>query len=123
MALLKIHEPGETPLPHEEDRQVAVGIDLGTTNSVVAVSNAEKPEVLRDKSGGNAIVPSVVYYGDDAPVVGEAARDHINTDASRVVSSVKRLMGRGLEDVKSVAARCPIMSSCRKNPKPKTANR
>ncbi|KJE37136.1 hypothetical protein UF64_00125 [Thalassospira sp. HJ] len=107
MALLKIHEPGETPLPHEEERQIAVGIDLGTTNSVVAISNSEKPEVLRDKSGGNAIVPSVVYYGDDAPVVGEAARDQINSDASRVVSSVKRLMGRGLEDVKSVAGTLP----------------
>ncbi|MBS8274568.1 Fe-S protein assembly chaperone HscA [Thalassospira tepidiphila] len=107
MALLKIHEPGETPLPHEDERQIAVGIDLGTTNSVVAISNSEKPEVLRDKSGGNAIVPSVVYYGDDTPVVGEAARDQINTDASRVVSSVKRLMGRGLEDVKSVAGTLP----------------
>jgi len=107
MALLKIHEPGETPLPHEDERQIAVGIDLGTTNSVVAISNSEKPEVLRDKSGGNAVVPSVVYYGDDTPVVGEAARDQINTDASRVVSSVKRLMGRGLDDVKSVAGTLP----------------
>ncbi|CAM3535400.1 Fe-S protein assembly chaperone HscA [Thalassospira profundimaris] len=107
MALLKIHEPGETPLPHEDERQIAVGIDLGTTNSVVAISNSEKPEVLRDKSGGNAIVPSVVYYGDDTPVVGEAARDQINSDASRVVSSVKRLMGRGLDDVKSVAGTLP----------------
>jgi molecular chaperone HscA len=66
MALLKIHEPGQTPLPHEEERQIAVGIDLGTTNSVVAISNSEKPEVLRDTSGGNAIVPSVVYYGDES---------------------------------------------------------
>ncbi|MCC9625474.1 Fe-S protein assembly chaperone HscA [Thalassospira sp. MA62] len=107
MALLKIHEPGETPLPHEEDRQIAVGIDLGTTNSVVAISNDEKPEVLRDKSGGDAIVPSVVYYGDGAPVVGEAARDQINHYADRVVSSVKRLMGRGIEDVKSVAGTLP----------------
>jgi molecular chaperone HscA len=107
MALLKIHEPGQTPLPHEEERQIAVGIDLGTTNSVVAISNSEKPEVLRDTSGGNAIVPSVVYYGDDTPLVGEAARDQINHDASRVVSSVKRLMGRGLDDVKSVAGTLP----------------
>ncbi|MBV17613.1 MAG: Fe-S protein assembly chaperone HscA, partial [Thalassospira sp.] len=83
MALLQIHEPGETPLPHEDERQIAAGIDLGTTNSVVAISRDETPEVLRDKSGGNAIVPSVVYYGEDTPVVGEAARDHINTDASR----------------------------------------
>lgn len=107
MALLKIHEPGATPLPHEDDRQIAVGIDLGTTNSVVAISRDETPEVLRDKSGGNAIVPSVVYYGGDVPLVGEAARTHINTDADRVVSSVKRLMGRGIEDVKRVAGTLP----------------
>lgn len=108
MALLKIHEPGQTPLPHEDERQLAVGIDLGTTNSVVAISNDEKPEVLRDTSGGNAIVPSVVYYGADAdPVVGEAARDQINDNADRVVSSVKRLMGRGITDVKSIAGTLP----------------
>lgn len=108
MALLKIHEPGQTPLPHEDERQLAVGIDLGTTNSVVAISNDEKPEVLRDTSGGNAIVPSVVYYGADAdPVVGEAARDQINDNANRVVSSVKRLMGRGIADVKSIAGTLP----------------
>ncbi len=108
MALLKIHEPGQTPLPHEDERQLAVGIDLGTTNSVVAISNDEKPEVLRDKSGGTAIVPSVVYYGEGAdPVVGEAAREQINTHADRVVSSVKRLMGRGLADVKSIAGTLP----------------
>ncbi len=108
MALLKIHEPGQTPLPHEDERQLAVGIDLGTTNSVVAISNDEKPEVLRDTSGGNAIVPSVVYYGADAdPVVGEAARDQINNNADRVVSSVKRLMGRGIADVKSIAGTLP----------------
>ncbi|MBO9509461.1 Fe-S protein assembly chaperone HscA [Thalassospira sp. A3_1] len=108
MALLKIHEPGQTPLPHEDERQLAVGIDLGTTNSVVAISNDEKPEVLRDTSGGNAIVPSVVYYGAGAdPVVGEAARDQINDNADRVVSSVKRLMGRGIADVKSIAGTLP----------------
>ncbi len=108
MAFLKIHEPGQTPLPHEDERQLAVGIDLGTTNSVVAISNDEKPEVLRDTSGGNAIVPSVVYYGADAdPVVGEAARDQINDNANRVVSSVKRLMGRGIADVKSIASTLP----------------
>ncbi|WP_404420958.1 Fe-S protein assembly chaperone HscA [Thalassospira australica] len=108
MALLKIHEPGQTPLPHEDERQLAVGIDLGTTNSVVAISNDEKPEVLRDTSGGNAIVPSVVYYGAGAdPVVGEAARDQINDNANRVVSSVKRLMGRGIADVKSIAGTLP----------------
>ncbi|MDP2700146.1 Fe-S protein assembly chaperone HscA [Thalassospira sp.] len=108
MALLKIHEPGQTPMPHAEDRKLAVGIDLGTTNSVVAVSRDDTPEVLRDISGGAAIVPSVVYYGaDGAVIVGADAFARINDDASRVVSSVKRLMGRGIEDVKSIAGTLP----------------
>ncbi len=108
MALLTIHEPGQTPLPHEEERKLAVGIDLGTTNSVVAMSRDEKSEVLRHADGGSAIVPSVVHYASDGTVtVGEAARDMIDSQASQVVSSVKRLMGRGLEDVKSVAGTLP----------------
>ncbi|OSQ37209.1 Fe-S protein assembly chaperone HscA [Thalassospira mesophila] len=108
MALLTIHEPGQTPLPHEEERKLAVGIDLGTTNSVVAMSRDEKSEVLRNPDGGSAIVPSVVHYASDGTVtVGEAARDLIDSQASQVVSSVKRLMGRGLEDVKSVAGTLP----------------
>ncbi|AUG53236.1 Fe-S protein assembly chaperone HscA [Thalassospira marina] len=108
MALLTIHEPGQTPLPHEEERKLAVGIDLGTTNSVVAMSRDEKSEVLRNPDGGSAIVPSVVHYATDGTVtVGEAARDMIDSQASQVVSSVKRLMGRGLEDVKSVAGTLP----------------
>lgn len=108
MALLTIHEPGQTPLPHEEERKLAVGIDLGTTNSVVAMSRDEKSEVLRNPDGGSAIVPSVVHYASDGTVtVGNAARDMIDSQASQVVSSVKRLMGRGLEDVKSVAGTLP----------------
>ncbi|OKH86953.1 Fe-S protein assembly chaperone HscA [Thalassospira sp. TSL5-1] len=108
MALLTIHEPGQTPLPHEEERKLAVGIDLGTTNSVVAMSRNEKSEVLRNADGGSAIVPSVVHYATDGTVtVGEDARDLIDSQASQVVSSVKRLMGRGLEDVKSVAGTLP----------------
>jgi|TARA_R110001583_G_scaffold193866_2_gene363310 molecular chaperone HscA len=108
MALLTIHEPGQTPLPHEEERKLAVGIDLGTTNSVVAMSRDEKSEVLRNPDGGSAIVPSVVHYASDGTVtVGDAARDMIDSQASQVVSSVKRLMGRGLEDVKSVAGTLP----------------
>ena len=57
--LLQIHEPGETPVPHEADHSLAVGIDLGTTNSVVAIARDGKPEVLRDESG-QALVPSMV---------------------------------------------------------------
>jgi len=60
--LLDLHEPGETPLPHAEDAP-AVGIDLGTTNSLVAISRGQRPEVLRDIHG-NGILPSVVALGE-----------------------------------------------------------
>ncbi len=107
MALLQIHEPGATPLPHAGERPAAVGIDLGTTNSVVAVSRAGKPEVLRGASGG-ALVPSVVAYPPgEAPLVGLAARAMLLDQPELVVSSVKRLMGRGPEDLKTLAGTLP----------------
>ncbi|MBM3554355.1 MAG: Fe-S protein assembly chaperone HscA [Alphaproteobacteria bacterium] len=106
--LLQIHEPGETPDPHASDAGHAVGIDLGTTNSLVAISRDEKPEVLRDERG-NGIVPSVVAYGDDPlPLVGEAARRMLLDRPEIVVSSVKRLMGRGREDVQRLAGLLPF---------------
>ena len=108
MTLLEIHEPGQTPQPHEA-RHSAVGIDLGTTNSLVAVAHDNRPEVLRDGKGGSALVPSVVAYLADGPVlVGEEAKAHLLTDPDRVVSSVKRLMGRGVEDMKALAGTLPF---------------
>jgi len=61
MSLLEIHEPGETPLPHAGEGSLAVGIDLGTTNSVVAIAREGKPAALHDETG-KALVPSVVAY-------------------------------------------------------------
>ena len=61
MSLLEIHEPGETPLPHAGEGTLAVGIDLGTTNSVVAIAREGKPAALHDEAG-RALVPSVVAY-------------------------------------------------------------
>ena len=108
MALLQIHEPGETPAPHEGDINVAIGIDLGTTNSVVAVSVDGEPEVLRDEDG-TALVPSVVAYAPDgSPIVGGLAKTLLATMPDRVVGSVKRLMGRGIADVKEVAGQLPF---------------
>ena len=105
--LFQIHEPGETPLPHADDRKLAVGIDLGTTNSVVAVSREDGVQVLSDGDGA-ALLPSVVYYGRDGQVlVGEQARYKILDQPDQVVSSVKRLMGRGGEDVRSLAGTLP----------------
>ena len=108
MTLLEIHEPGQTPLPHET-REAAVGIDLGTTNSLVAVAHDSKPEVLREAAGGAALVPSVVaYLADDTVIVGEDAKAHLLSHPDRVVSSVKRLMGRSVEDIKELAGTLPF---------------
>ena len=106
MTLLQLHEPGETPLPHEGDQALAVGIDLGTTNSVVAISTSGKPEVLRD-AAGRGLVPSVVAYTDEGPIVGVQAQARLVAEPDSVVSSVKRLMGRGSADVKALAGTLP----------------
>jgi len=109
MALLQIHEPGETPTPHEGDRGMAIGIDLGTTNSVVAIAQNETPEVLRDMHG-TGMVPSVVHYGADGSVkVGSAAMALMPEDPANTVASIKRLMGRGLADIKSLAGTLPYV--------------
>lgn len=102
--LLDIYEPGETPLPHAGDADTAaVGIDLGTTNSLVAISVNGRPEILRDALG-DGMVPSVVAYldGDDEPVVGRVATRILEREPDLVVASVKRLMGRGTGDVASL---------------------
>jgi molecular chaperone HscA len=103
--LLDIYEPGETPLPHEGERGIAVGIDLGTTNSVVAVAREGKTEVLRDERG-RSLLPSVVAYGDDV-VVGHEARALLLDRPEIVVGSIKRLMGRGADDLKALAGVLP----------------
>ena len=107
LVMLQLHEPGETPVPHESDKGAAVGIDLGTTNSVVAISFENEVEVLRS-GDGKALIPSVVHYKEDGSVeVGAKAREAILETPDRVVSSIKRLMGRGIEDVKSLAGTLP----------------
>src|SRR5689334_10733866 len=77
-----------------------VGIDLGTTNSLVAYMSDSGPEVIRDESG-NALVPSIVYfdYQQDRLLVGEEARDRLITEPRKAIYSVKRFMGRGSADV------------------------
>ncbi|MWP62402.1 Fe-S protein assembly chaperone HscA [Gilliamella sp. Pas-s25] len=101
MVLLQISEPGQTPLPHQ--RRLAVGIDLGTTNSLVATVRSGQAEVLPDLEG-NSLLPSVVHYGvdhDDNPVItiGKNAKDNAVNDPQNTVSSIKRLMGRSLSDI------------------------
>ena len=70
MALLQISEPGESPAPHQ--RRLAAGIDLGTTNSLVASLRSGEPVCLADAEG-QVLLPSVVHYGDDDVTVGRAA--------------------------------------------------
>ncbi|CAA7611959.1 DnaK-like molecular chaperone specific for IscU [Magnetospirillum sp. LM-5] len=107
LVMLQLCEPGETPAPHESEKGAAVGIDLGTTNSVVALSFETEVEVLR-AADGKALIPSVVHYKDDGEVVvGQAAREAILESPDHVVTSIKRLMGRGIEDVKSLAGTLP----------------
>jgi molecular chaperone HscA len=107
MTLLEIHEPGETPLPHAGEGSLAVGIDLGTTNSVVAIAREGKPAALHDETG-RALVPSVVGYpAAGGVVVGDIARQLMAREPRNVVASVKRLMGRGTKDLHSVAGVLP----------------
>ena len=107
MTLLEIHEPGETPLPHAGEGSLAVGIDLGTTNSVVAIARDGKPAALHDETG-QALVPSVVAYPAAGGVlVGDEARLLMAQEPRNVVASVKRLMGRGAADLHAVAGVLP----------------
>ena len=97
MALLQISEPGQTAAPHQ--RKLAVGIDLGTTNSLVATVRSGKAETLPDSEGVH-LLPSVVRYQQDAlPQVGELAKQAAVTDPRNTISSVKRYVGRGLADI------------------------
>jgi len=98
MALLQISEPGQTTAPHQH--KLAVGIDLGTTNSLVATVRSGQADVLADESG-NRILPSVVRYQKEiAPQVGQVAKDAAPTDPMNTIMSVKRYLGRGLDDIK-----------------------
>ena len=96
MALLQISEPGESSAPHQHRH--AVGIDLGTTNSLVATVRSGEAVCLPDSEGRN-LLPSVVCYDADQRQVGYPAWAHQSSDPLNSISSVKRLMGRGLEDV------------------------
>ena len=96
MALFQIAEPGASPLPHARRR--AVGIDLGTTHSLVATVRNGTAVVLPDDEG-RPLVPSVVRYAPDAVQAGYAAMAQQAVDPGNTIVSVKRLMGRGLADL------------------------
>ena len=97
MALLQISEPGMSPAPHQ--RRLAVGIDLGTTHSLVASVRSGVAEVLPDEQG-RVLLPSVVrYLGGPRTQIGYDARAAAASDPRNTIVSVKRFMGRGLADV------------------------
>ena len=101
MALLQISEPGQGPNPHE--KRIAIGIDLGTTHSLVASVRSGVFECLPDDEG-RVILPSVVRYMDgDKRQIGYAALAAQVDDPANTISSVKRLMGRGINDIGSRA--------------------
>jgi molecular chaperone HscA len=96
MALMQIAEPGMSPEPHQA--RLAVGIDLGTTNSLVATVRSGMPAVLPD-AHGRALLPSIVRYVDSQKIeVGYAAQARQSDDPRNTVVSVKRFMGRGVKD-------------------------
>ncbi|WP_284618800.1 Fe-S protein assembly chaperone HscA [Aquabacterium humicola] len=101
MALLQISEPGQSPDPHA--RRIAVGIDLGTTHSLVAAMRHGMPECLPDASG-RVILPSIVRYAPEGGrQIGFDAQAVQATDPENTIVSVKRLMGRKLADVTGAA--------------------
>lgn len=101
MALLQIAEPGMSTAPHQH--RIAVGIDLGTTNSLVATVRHSIPEVLADEEG-SMLLPSVVrYFADGRVNIGQQAKAAQINDPKNTIVSVKRFMGRGLKDIHHLA--------------------
>ncbi|WP_213296296.1 Fe-S protein assembly chaperone HscA [Paraburkholderia sacchari] len=101
MALLQISEPGMAPAPHQ--RRLAVGIDLGTTNSLVAAVRSGVPDVLPDEDG-HVLLPSVVrYLANGGRRIGRSAKAEAASDPRNTIVSVKRFMGRGKADVEGAA--------------------
>jgi molecular chaperone HscA len=97
MALLQISEPGMSTAPHQH--RLAVGIDLGTTNSLVATVRNSIPEVLSDEEG-RPLLPSVVRYLPNGHAnIGHKAQAARISDPKNTIVSVKRFMGRGLKDI------------------------
>lgn len=104
MALLQIAEPGQSAAPHQH--RLAAGIDLGTTNSLVATVRSGEAKTLLN-SAGEAMVPSVVRYTPNGIQVGTAAQVAAVEDAENTIVSVKRLMGKGYQETLDLATQLP----------------
>ncbi|EAR56967.1 chaperone protein HscA [Photobacterium sp. SKA34] len=120
MALLQIAEPGQSAAPHQH--KLAVGIDLGTTNSLVAAVRSGVAETL-DDTEGRAILPSVVHFGDNEVLTGDAARAFAQQDPTNTILSVKRLMGRSLADIEQRYPQLPYQFEASDNGLPQLITR
>jgi len=105
MALLQISEPGQSPLPHQ--KKYAIGIDLGTTNSLVSIVRSGMAKTLTDEQGRH-LLPSVVHYCKEGMrAVGYEAASKSLSDPLNTLSSVKRLLGRGSGELKTLGNEMP----------------
>jgi len=104
MALLQISEPGQSPEPHAVKR--AIGIDLGTTNSLVATVKNAKAITLPDING-NTLLPSVVHYTQEKAVIGLEAKNNATKDPLNTLVSIKRLMGRSKQELEASRQQFP----------------
>ena len=113
MALLQISEPGLSAAPHQ--RRLAVGIDLGTTNSLVATVRSGQAETLADAHGQH-LLPSVVHYQPQGHSVGYDARANAAQDPANTIRSVNRMMGRltsrAVTRICRISCR-PVKTACR----------
>jgi len=109
MALLQISEPGQAAAPHEH--KLAVGIDLGTTNSLVATVRSGSASVLDDQVG-DTMLPSVVNYSaESAPEVGRAAFEKVVTDPLNTLASIKRILGKSSAELQEITPQPPYIFS------------
>lgn len=120
MALLQISEPGQSPDPHQKKR--VVGIDLGTTNSLVATVRSGKADTLANLDGEH-LLPSVVHYGENGVEVGYQALHQATRDPHNTIQSVKRLMGRGIDDISRLGEQLPYEFAARDNAVPAIVTR
>ena len=105
MALLQISEPGMSTAPHEH--RLAIGIDLGTTNSLVASVRSGEASTLADENGHH-LLPSVVrYLASGDVVVGEKAQAALGSDLQNTIASAKRFLGRAVSEIKTLAGQLP----------------
>lgn len=113
MALLQISEPGQSAAPHQ--RKLAVGIDLGTTNSLVASVRSGEALTLPDTQGRH-LLPSVVRYLADSEVVGYDAKQQASLDPSNTIVSVKRFLGRSVADIQTAYPNLPYQFTQSQSP-------